>query len=119
MAEHLDFGAAAEDLAATLVSALGYKVLARNWRCRFGELDLVAEDGRTLVFIEVKARGARSRATPEQAVNEVKQARLSRIAGEYLAAHGLLERDCRFDVVAVTKGADGALAAEILPDAFQ
>lgn len=89
---------------AEFVEARGWKVLERNWRCRYGEMDLVAEDGRTLVFIEVKARSSRRRGSPEEAVNQAKQARLSRIAGEYLAAHGALERTCRFDVVAVEDG---------------
>ena len=67
---------------AEFVEASGWKVLDRNWTCRYGEMDLVAEDGRILVFIEVKARSSRSRGTPEEAVDAAKQARLSRIAGE-------------------------------------
>lgn len=97
-------GARGESLVAGFLEARGWKVLERNWRCRFGEMDLVAEDGRTLVFVEVKARSSRRRGSPEGAVGEAKQARLSRIAGEYLAAHGALERTCRFDVVAVEGG---------------
>lgn len=104
MAEHLEFGAGAEALVAARLEAMGWKVLARNWRCRYGELDLVAQDGATLVFVEVKARSSRGAGTPEEAVDAAKQARLSRSAGEYLAAHGLLERTCRFDVVAVEGG---------------
>lgn len=97
-------GPEGEARVAAFVEARGWKVLERNWRCRYGEMDLVAEDGRTLVFIEVKSRASRRRGTPEEAVGAAKQARLSRIAGEYLAAHGALERDCRFDVVAVEDG---------------
>lgn len=89
---------------AAFAQSLGWRVLERNWSCRYGEMDLVAEDGRTLVFIEVKARSSRRRGTPEEAVDAAKQARLSRIAGEYLAAHGALERTCRFDVVALEDG---------------
>lgn len=98
-------GPEGEARVAGFLEARGWKVLERNWRCRFGEMDLVAEDGRTLVFIEVKARSSRRRGPPEEAVDAAKQARLSRIAGEYLAAHGALERTTRFDVVALEDGA--------------
>lgn len=97
-------GARGEARVAGFLEARGWTVLERNWRCRYGEMDLVAEDGGTLVFIEVKARTTRRRGPPEEAVDAAKQARLSRIAGEYLAARGFLERTCRFDVVAVEDG---------------
>ena len=100
----MTLGAEGEARVAGFLEARGWKVLERNWRCRYGELDLVAEDGGTLVFVEVKARSSRRRGSPEEAVDAAKQARLSRIAGEYLAAHGALERTCRFDVVAVEDG---------------
>lgn len=100
----MNLGREGEELAAEHVKGLGWRVLARNWRCRYGELDLVAEDGRTLVFIEVKARSTRRRGAPEEAVDAAKQARLSRIAAAYLAAHGASDRPCRFDVVAVEAG---------------
>lgn len=97
-------GPLGEARVAGFLEARGWRVLERNWRCRFGEMDLVAEDAGTLVFIEVKARSSRRRGSPEEAVGGAKQARLSRIAGEYLAAHGALERTCRFDVVALEDG---------------
>lgn len=100
----MSLGQDGEARAAAFVEALGFKVLARNWRCRHGELDLVAEDGRTLVFIEVKARSSRRRGSPEEAVDAAKQARLARVAAAFLSAHGASGRPCRFDVVAVEAG---------------
>lgn len=100
----MTLGAESEALAASHLAALGWRVLERNWRGRTGELDLVAEEGRTVVFVEVKARSSRRRGTPEEAVGPAKQARLSRVAAEYLARRGWLERPCRFDVAAVEGG---------------
>ncbi len=94
-------GDAGEDLAARHVQGLGWRVLARNWRGRFGELDLVAEDGSTVVIVEVKARASRSHGLPEEAVDSRKQGRLARSALEFLRARGLSDRPVRFDVAAV------------------
>lgn len=94
-------GDAGEDLAARHLEGLGWRVLARNWRGRSGELDLVAEDGATVVFVEVKARASRSHGLPEEAVDARKRARLARAALEFLRARGLGDRPARFDVAAV------------------
>jgi len=80
----------------------GYKIVARRERGRLGELDLVAVDGRTVVFIEVKTRTSHSAGHPAEAVGADKQQRLTRLALGYLKRHGLLEHKARFDVVAVT-----------------
>lgn len=111
MAEPQRLGSRAEALVAEHLVALGWRVLERNWRCRWGELDIVAEEGRSLVFVEVKARSSRRRGAPEEAVDARRQARLARAAGAYLAAHGFLERPCRFDVAAVEDGAVRLLRA--------
>lgn len=99
-------GTRAELLAAAVLEAAGYVILDRNWHCRAGELDLVAREGEELVFIEVKARGAGASYPPEEAVGLRKQRRLVAAAEAYLAQspwQGL----CRFDVVAISTGADG------------
>lgn len=80
----------------------GYKIVARGSRCRFGEIDLVAIDGRTVVFVEVKTRRVIDDESPSVAVDDIKQQRLTRSALMFLRAHGLLEQAARFDVVAVT-----------------
>jgi len=97
-------GPEAEARVAEHLESLGWTVLERNWRCRYGEMDLVAEDARSVVFVEVKARSSRRRGAPEEAVGPEKQARLARVAAEYLAAKGLSERPARFDVAAVEGG---------------
>src|ERR1051325_8504580 len=79
----------------------GYKIVARGSRLPGGELDLVAVDGRTVVFVEVKTRSSQQFGPPQEAVDENKQRRLTRAALSYLKRHGLLEYRSRFDVVAV------------------
>ena len=79
----------------------GYKIVARGLRLRGGELDLVAVDGRTVVFVEVKTRRSEQFGRPAEAVSPAKQRYLTRAALFYLKRHGLLEYESRFDVVAV------------------
>lgn len=112
-------GRLGEEVAARLLQRRGLTILARNLRSRLGELDLVARDGDTVVFVEVKARRAGGGDPPQAAVDWRKQARLSRLALGYLAARGLAGQRCRFDVVAVTLAADGTVArVEHLRGAF-
>ena len=80
----------------------GYIIVARGHRDNIGELDLVAVDGRTVVFIEVKTRTSHDAGHPADAVDEEKQQRLTRLALSYMKRHDLLECAARFDVVAVT-----------------
>lgn len=100
-----------EDVAAGFLERAGFVVLARNWRCREGELDIVARDGDTLVFCEVKARSGTGFGTPAEAVTPVKARRLRVLAARWLAerrAEAPLRCEAiRFDVVAVLRGRDG------------
>jgi putative endonuclease len=80
----------------------GYQIVARRDRGPLGELDLVAVDGRTVVFIEVKTRQSHAAGHPAEAVDDVKQQKLTRLALAWLKRHDLLEYAARFDVVAVT-----------------
>jgi putative endonuclease len=95
------FGQAGEDEAAAWYRARGYTVLARNWRCREGELDIVARDGPALVFCEVKTRRGTGFGHPVEAVTPAKQRRLRLLAQRWLAAHEEHAPDLRFDVVGV------------------
>jgi putative endonuclease len=79
-----------------------YKILARSHRFGLGELDLVAADGRTIVFVEVKTRESAEAGHPSEAVDRRKQRKLTQMATSFLKRHGLLEYPARFDVVAVT-----------------
>ncbi len=90
-------GARAEDLCAELLERSGLRVLARNWRCRHGEIDLVAEDHGTLVFAEVRLRRSRRFGGAAESVTAAKRARLLAAARLYLS--GRREVDCRFDVL--------------------
>lgn len=90
-------GARAEDLCAEWLATAGLRVLARNWRCRMGEIDLIAEDGDTLVFAEVRYRGSATRGGAAESITAAKQARIIAAARAYL--RGRPETDCRFDVL--------------------
>jgi putative endonuclease len=116
-APHLRLGRAGEAAAEALLAGKGFAVLARNYRTRGGEVDLVCQDGGTLVFVEVKTRGAGSLARPDQAVTAAKRGRLVRAAAAFLSERDLWDRPCRFDVVAVVASGK-ALTATHLPDAF-
>jgi putative endonuclease len=99
-------GRRGEDVAAAHVTALGWRVVVRNFRCRAGEIDLVALDGATVVFVEVRSRLGRSHGTPLESVDGRKQARVGLVARHFLAARGWHERPARFDVVGVRLDAD-------------
>jgi len=92
-------GMRGEDIAVAHLQTLGYEILARNWRSRRGELDVVARDGDTLVFVEVKLRY--DPIDPLEAVDARKQQRICRLAFDFLSRHGMLGRPARFDVIAV------------------
>ena len=95
-------GQRGERAAERYLRRLGYKIVARRERGPLGELDLVAVDGRTVVFVEVKTRRSHDAGHPAEAVGAEKQRRLTRLALAYLKRHDLLEYTARFDVVAVT-----------------
>jgi putative endonuclease len=95
-------GQRGEDAAARHLGQLGYIIIARGHRDNIGEIDLVAADGRTLVFVEVKTRTSHAAGHPAAAVDTAKQERLTRLALVYMKRHDLLECTARFDVVAVT-----------------
>lgn len=96
-----ELGALGEEIAVAVLVDAGMRVLDRNWRCRAGELDIVARDGDALVFCEVKARRGTGFGDPVEAVTPVKQRRLRGLARAWLAAHDHHAPDVRFDVVGV------------------
>jgi putative endonuclease len=112
-------GLRGENAAAQYLQKLGYIIVARSHRDGIGEIDLIAVDGRTLVFVEVKTRTSLDAGHPADAVNEQKQQRLTRLALAYLKRHDLLENSARFDVVAVTWPAGSSRPTiEHFPNAF-
>lgn len=93
-------GRAGEQLAAHYLSRCGCEILYRNWRCPYGEIDIIARQGDTILFVEVKARHNVEYTLPREAVDERKQERLRQCADLYLSLY-FPEAPCRFDVVEV------------------
>lgn len=112
-----DVQACGEEAAARFLRRRGLRILHRNWRVAFGELDLVAREGETLVFVEVKARQSTRVAEPFEGVGHAKQRRLRRLAEAYLVMERPAFRSCRFDVVSVVLER-GRPRLEYLPGAF-
>lgn len=95
-------GTKKEELAAVFLQKRGYHIKERNFRCRTGEVDLIAEKDHYLVFVEVKYRTNAKKGLPEEAVNLRKQHVISKTAEYYLLTHGYgMQKPCRFDVVAI------------------
>lgn len=95
-------GAAFEDLAVKYLISQGYQMVERNFRCRLGEIDIIATDGEYICFIEVKYRWNQSVGAAVDAVNAIKQRKIVRVANYYLMKHGKSEwTPCRFDVAAI------------------
>ncbi|HEY0638870.1 MAG TPA: YraN family protein [Pseudonocardiaceae bacterium] len=113
-----ELGRRGEDLAAAFLTGLGFEVLARNWRCRAGELDLVATDGGRLVVCEVKTRTGAAYGHPAEAVTRAKAARIRELTRRWLAEHDTRWREVRFDVLAVHCPRGGEPVIEHLAGAF-
>jgi putative endonuclease len=105
--ERKDKGDRGEDRAATFLRQEGYRILERNYRCPLGEMDIIARDGKTIVFIEVKARSSDRFGSPQAAIGPQKQRRMTAIALCYLKGKGWLGMPARFDVAAVRLDAAG------------
>lgn len=108
-----------EDVACRALRRAGYAVLARRFRTRNGEIDIVARDRGTVVFVEVKTRRSRAFGLPVEAVTARKQAKIVLMASEYLARRGWVDLPCRFDIVSVTVARDGRPTVEIIRGAFE
>lgn len=107
-------GSSYEQKAAQHLEVLGYRILERNYRCRMGEIDLIAMEDRTLVFVEVKYRSSEKKGAPQEAVGIRKQRKICRVAAWYCMCHQVPEdQPCRFDVVSIC-GED----IKLLRDAF-
>ncbi len=100
-------GDAGEEAAAELLRGRGYRIVARQHRCRRGEVDLIAEKGEILVFVEVRTRATAAFGAPEETVGFAKQQRIIAAARDFLARRRGPERAARFDVVAVVDGPRG------------
>ena len=110
-------GKTGEDLACAELERRGYAILARRYRRRAGEIDIVSRDGATLVFVEVKARDSRAYGEAAEAVTAFKRRRIAQVARDYVARHHLSGCPCRFDVVSIHFDA-GRPAIEVFQNAF-
>jgi putative endonuclease len=110
-------GKTGEDLACRELERRGYAIVARRYRRRGGELDIIARDGRTLVFVEVKARESRAFGDAAEAVTAFKRRRIAQLALDYMTRHRLSDCPCRFDVVSIHFDA-GEPVLEVFQGAF-
>ena len=100
-------GAWGEEVASQYLEAKGYQILARNWRTQEGEVDLVAQEGETVVFVEVKTRTSKDFGWPEDSVTTTKKRRLQRSAMAYLMDQDLIDVPWRIDVIAIDRNRSG------------
>lgn len=118
--QNRELGKAGEDLAVEIINDLGWELIDRNWRCKRGEIDLVAADPEepALVFIEVKTRKSVRKGTPAAAVDKRKQKRLRQLVSLWLDAHPDLPRlRPRIDVITLDCGENGPVQAKIIRSA--
>ncbi len=112
-------GKRAEELACSDLERRGFEIVETNYRCRWGEIDIIARDGRTLVFVEVRSRRSSSPTNPAESVNQKKQSKLVLTAQHYLATQEALgDPDCRFDVVEVRFEYGKPVGIEVIQGAF-
>jgi len=107
MAARTQLGRHGERLAADYLRAEGMTIIDRNWRCRQGEIDIIAQDGPTLVVVEVKTRSSRSHGTALESVRPAKLARLRTLAAQWLAAEPRAFAAVRVDVIALERFGGG------------
>lgn len=118
MPTQAELGSHGEEVAVALLKRRKYKILERNYQCAVGEIDIIALDGKTLVFVEVKTRSTWAFGSPQAAVTPKKQRQLAKVAAYYLQERRMGNRQARFDVVAVTAGTR-AHEVEVIRNAFE
>ncbi|MBM4128834.1 MAG: YraN family protein [Nitrospira sp.] len=111
-------GSEGETFAVAFLEKRGYKIISRNYKTPIGEIDIIAQDGNTIVFVEVKTRKDESLGKPFEAVNKKKQQKLKNLALFYLKARGK-EYPVRFDVLSILYGDDKKKHVEHIKDAFE
>ena len=112
------FGESSENLAAWYLKENGYKILEQNYRNRLGEIDIIARDKKTIVFVEVKSRRSIRYGSPKWAVTPKKQRKISMVALYYLKTTNQIDAKARFDVVSITANRDEP-QIEIVKNAFE
>lgn len=117
--DRINLGKLGEEAATEYLLQQGYRIMERNFRCTLGELDIIAEDGDYLVFIEVRSRHGVSFGLPQETVNWAKQRKLKQLASFYLKIKNSWKRKCRFDVLGVIFDQQTKVKSiELIKDAF-
>lgn len=113
-------GAFGEDMACSYLEQRGYKLLERNFSCKAGELDIIAMEGDTIAFVEVKCRTGVDFGNPSEAVSFYKQSRMVKAALFFMSKHKLFDYMCRFDVIEVlTEGTKENTRINLIKNAFE
>ncbi len=113
-----NLGQIGEDIASAYLEGQGYEILERNFRSSIGEIDIIAKDGETLIFIEVKTKSNKDFGLPQEMVTSKKQHKLIKVAYSYLKEKNLEDIPWRIDVVAITKNKNGN-QIELIRNAIQ
>ena len=116
--ERYELGIIGENLAVDILLSRGYAILERRYRTAGGEIDIIALDGMTIVFVEVRAKATADCGTAAESITPKKQRQVVRMAQWYAASHDLLDRACRFDVVAIDDALSEAPIVTVYPGAF-
>jgi len=114
----ISLGKRGEGIAVSYLRGLKYKIVERNYTCKFGEVDIIAKDKKTFTFIEVKTRSSLEYGHPYQMENKKKQHQISKVALNYINKNNLQNLDARFDVVAVHIS-EGGEKVELIKNAFE
>ena len=111
-------GIVGENIACAELQQRGYEILARRYRTRHGEIDIVCEHEGTIVFVEVRARASAEFGSAAESITDAKKRKVSAMAADYLARNAIANRPCRFDVVAVDNAMGPSPEVTVYPNAF-
>lgn len=114
-----EIGTFGEDAASKYLEESGYTILDRNFKCKSGEIDIIARDGNYIVFVEVKTRSGSFYGTPGEAVNELKQHKIIKVSETYIMKRKLFNYDFRFDVIEIIIDKAKNASIKLIKDAFQ
>ena len=117
--ERINLGRSGEKIAARFLKRNGYVILERNFSCLFGEIDIIARDGESIVFVEVRTKGSDEFGLPMESVQESKQRRLIKVAWSYIKSHKLYNAYFRFDLVSILVRQEGKPQICLIKDAFR
>lgn len=116
--KHLYLGKSGEESAAAFLKNNGYKIIARNYKNKLGEIDIIARENDTICFIEVKTRGSDRFGLPQEAISGLKQRKISKVALSFLKDNNLLNQKARFDVISVMYAHDSP-KLDLIKNAFE